>query len=376
MSTTDILDFDALLAPIAGDNPAGEDLRADIASPYLKIRDSFRAARAAERKLNLGSDGDGQNKAHIPEWRVIQELASELIATRSKDLELACYLTDALVRTEGVAGLRDGFRLIRHLVRDFWDGLYPLEDEDGLETKLFPLIGLLGEGDNAPLCQTLRKLPLTEKGNPDPFSIWHHSLAQKLNQNVSESERQRLDSMGAPSLEEFERTFNLNSIDFLKDLVVNLEESVEQLNGMADELAERCSGHAPTVSAVREVLESILGLARTLGADKLAMAASLGELSSESIPVNPASGEREVPGSTVRMGAIASRDQAFTSLLEVASFFRRTEPQSFIPSMLENVVRRGRMTLPELIKDLVPNDDARQDIFLRAGVLPPTSTDG
>ena len=51
MGSADVLDFARLLAPIAGENPAGRPLRAEFSptASYQAIKDARSAARAAER---------------------------------------------------------------------------------------------------------------------------------------------------------------------------------------------------------------------------------------------------------------------------------------------------------------------------------------
>ena len=78
-------------------------------------------------------------------------------------------LTEALLRTAGLAGLRDGFRLIREMTEGFWDGLSPAEDGDGVEIKVAPLTGLNGEGGaDGTLIQPLRKIEIAPEIGEQP----------------------------------------------------------------------------------------------------------------------------------------------------------------------------------------------------------------
>ena len=188
MATPAILDFDALLAPIDGENPAGIDLREDPSptSAYFAIKDARTAARATERALETEEDPGGP----VPEWRVVAELAPSAIAEKSKDLELACWLTEGLVRLHGFAGVRDGFILIKGLVDNFWEGLYPLEDEDGLETKVAPMTGLSGEGPPGTLIAPLKRVPITEPRSYEPFATYHVEMANEMEGLADEKRKQ------------------------------------------------------------------------------------------------------------------------------------------------------------------------------------------
>src|SRR4051812_24331492 len=101
MSMSPALDFDLLLAPIEGDAPGGLNPREDTSagSLYYRIKDKRNAARAVERNSLEAAQS-------VPEeWDEVAELATTLIATQAKDLESAAWLTEALLRLAGFAGL-------------------------------------------------------------------------------------------------------------------------------------------------------------------------------------------------------------------------------------------------------------------------------
>ena len=160
MGSPQVIDVELLLTPVSPDAPSGSNLRDDVSptSPYFRMKDTRNAARAAERR----ADTDGQGDALLPEWRAIREMAPKIIAERSKDLEVTAWLIEALVRSEGFAGLRDGFRLARRLVETYWDTLFSLEDEEGIPTKVAPLTGLNGQDADGTLIQPIRKVALTK----------------------------------------------------------------------------------------------------------------------------------------------------------------------------------------------------------------------
>jgi type VI secretion system protein ImpA len=54
----------------------------------------------------------------------------------------------------------------------------------------------------------------------------------------------------------------------------------------------------------------------------------------------------------------------------VADFFKRTEPHSPISYALEQAVRWGRMPLPELLQELIPEDAVRGQLFKLVGIVP------
>ena len=72
-------------------------------------------------------------------------------------------------------------------------------------------------------------------------------------------------------------------------------------------------------------------------------------------------------------GHISSREDAFRTMMQVADFFRRTEPHSPIPYLLEQAVRWGKMPLPELLNEMIPADPIPAQSFKLVGIrLPET----
>ena len=65
---------------------------------------------------------------------------------------------------------------------------------------------------------------------------------------------------------------------------------------------------------------------------------------------------------------IPSRDHALMMLEAIAEFFRQTEPHSPIPYTLEQTVRWGRMPLPDLLAELIPDKTAREHYFRMVGI--------
>lgn len=59
------------------------------------------------------------------DWLKIADLSASILRGRSKDLMVACYLSTALLRLEGLKGLGKGVHILKDLVDHFWEGLFP-----------------------------------------------------------------------------------------------------------------------------------------------------------------------------------------------------------------------------------------------------------
>ena len=149
--------IDDLLDPISSDQPAGTDLR------WQPEWDRIKEARRAEDGLDAGKWAKRDHK--VANWKLVQELATAMLLKRSKDLQLAMWLTEANIKLQGFPGLRDGLRLTRELMVRYWDhGLFP-QMEEGPEDRVGPLQWL----SHDTLVSSITTIPITVRsdGGPD-----------------------------------------------------------------------------------------------------------------------------------------------------------------------------------------------------------------
>jgi len=131
----DRIDPDSLGAPLPGSAPAGAWLR------YDPVYDRIKQARTAE--ADYLPQGIWQREVKRADWETAAELAHDALESRTKDLQFAAWLTEALTHLHGVAGMATGFRVIERLASQLWDVLYPeLDPEDGDEPRLMVLAWL------------------------------------------------------------------------------------------------------------------------------------------------------------------------------------------------------------------------------------------
>lgn len=369
MPSPDVLDFAKLLAPIPGDQPAGTDLRTDPSptSDYFAIKDARSAARAAERQMVLAEDEASSTPA---DWRPVQDKAIQTLATKTKDLEITAYLVEALVRRNGFAGLRDGFRLAREFVEQFWDGLYPLPDEDGLETRVAPLAGLNGDGAEGTLIVPIARVPITDSPTAGRLGCVHFQQATALSKITDTKLRDKKIAQGAISLDVFLKAVAETPPEFFVSLVQDLQQCQEEFTKLSTALDQKCGGLAPPASGIKTALGSCLDIVKDVGRSKLEAAKTPG--AAAAAPAAAAgSTAGPAPNPAPAPDVIQNREDAFRQLLKVAEFFRTTEPHTVVSYSLEQVVRWGRMSLPELLSELIPEEASRKNLFKQVGIKPP-----
>jgi type VI secretion system protein ImpA len=372
MVTEAVIDIEKLVQPFSEDAPAGVDIRADVSpgSVYYQLKDARSAARATER----AATSEDESSSLLPEWRLILDLAPRVLSETAKDLEVTAWLIEALVRAHGFAGLRDGFILARRLVEDFWEGVYPLPDEDGLETRVAPFSGLNGEGGDGTLILPIRKVPLSE-GEPR-FAAWQYDQAVELAQIADAERRQRRIDDGAMTLEAIEDSLNQCTPAFLRAIVADCDAAIAEFAALGEAFSAAAGHDAPPTSNIRNRLADIRRFLGTASAARLGEDGGATDEAEVAAPAELAASGGASNAAPAPQGAIATREQAFQLLSKVADYFRKHEPQAPTAYVIDNLVRRGRLPFEELMAELVEDPEARKRLTIAAGMKPQPEDNG
>ncbi len=360
------------MAPVSEASPAGVDLRQDSSptSVYFQLKDARSAARRAER----AADEDGEDR-QVAEWQTILALAPQVLAEQSKDLEITAWYIEALLRIHGFAGLRDGFIMTAGLIDRYWDSFHSLQDEQGLATRLAPLAGLNGIETDGTLIQPMRKTAITvASGEHEPFSYYHYEQATALSQIADAAARQRRIERGGITLETFAASVSAGGGRYYLSLIEDLQGVVSQYGALSALLDAKAGADSPPTSTVQDLLDSILQTVRNLSKDLVAAIAPTLEAAQGAAPAGEPQGEAVAGGGggiPSTAGALRNREDALRTLLQLADYFRNTEPQSPISTILEETVRRARMSFADLLAELMPDQTQWRTVLTNVGIRPP-----
>lgn len=361
------IDLDALLAPLdSGEQGAGVDLRSDYSatSLYQKLRDSRAAARAEERARDADDESDAPAAAG---WRDVLVTGQKALATQSKDMEIAAWMTEALVRIHGLAGLTAGAKLIAGLCDGFWDAGFPQPDEDGLDVRGSPIGGLSGAGADGTIMQPLRQLPMFRRADGSGVGMYLWEQAEQTT-TLDDTRREARYAAGVPQLATLEAEARLDRA-FLTDVGRQVGAAIEAWRELGNVLDARFGAEAPSMRNVASLLDRMLEVITQQGG-VVDDAGSTGDAEAASGATGIAAGNAGEAGVSAPAGGVLSRDAALRDLDRIAEYFRRTEPHSPLAYTLDEAVRRGRMTLPELLAEVVPDAEARGAMLARLGIRP------
>ncbi|MBX2858638.1 MAG: type VI secretion system protein TssA [Cellvibrionaceae bacterium] len=368
MTFPSTIDIAELLKPISDESPVGEDIREDRSptSDYYFIKDARNNARAAERNAMFGNEEIDL----VSPWRDVSKGAEKVLSKKGKDLEVACWYLEALVRTKGWAGLRDGIKLMCGLVDNYWDGIYPLPDEDGIETKVAPLTGLNGDGAEGSLIAPLRNTEVTQGDAIADYSIYEYQQARDCDRIADDKAKaERIGVLGY-SFKEVQEAISTTDDQWCLNLVETLEETIEDYKTLVSTLREHCGGDAPPSTNISKILDEVLRTVRYIyqaRLDALQTTAEAQELPQDQERTATSNGAATTAPAFVA-GAINNREDALRALEQAALYFRRNEPHTPIAAGVERLVVWGRMTVSELMIELLPDDNSRNTYSALTGV--------
>ena len=246
------IDIEAILAPIPGDNPAGEDLR------YSPVYDQIKEARRADDLLD---QGEWQRDIKTSDWDAVITTSVEALTQKTKDLQIAVWLTEALVHLEGFSGLAMGLKILTGFFRDCWDHVYPEIEEGDLDFRIGPI-----EFMNEKLWLSVKQIPLSDKDATAGYSWlqWQESRqvgyeADTRNQygDVDDNKkRARDDSIAEGKItgEDFDTAVARSSKAYYESLAEGLTVCLEEFKRFDETVDERFGSDAPRLAELRKAL--------------------------------------------------------------------------------------------------------------------------
>jgi type VI secretion system protein ImpA len=352
-----------ILNPIPGDNPSGQSLR------WAPIYDQIKELRREDDELNQGAWQHERKVANHPE---VIKVTQELIATQSKDLQLAAWLCESLLKKDGIRGLLDGLHLCRELVTRFWDTLYPLAEEGDFEERAAPL-----EWVGTKLVVAARGVPLCRDGYnlfqyQESRTIMTEDLAQSKEQKAA---REKALKEGKLAPEIFDRAFAETPKAFYADLEKTVDGCSAELKQLETVCAEKFGDAGPSLSRLREALVEVRQVVHSLLQKKREIEPDpVEETPPEQVEAGTEGGEgdeAESSGGSPWGASLAGRAstesadrrEAIASVVAAAAVLRKKDPFSPAPYLMLRGLRWGELrgsSDPGILE--APPSDLRQQV--------------
>ncbi len=383
MSSPHLIDFEAFLKPIAEDNPCGFALRehSELSRKYYAAREARNQAAEAERtrerfaqmtdeEIQVELAGRSDDPRRAPDWNKVYDLSQSLILEHSKDLWVLAWMVEALIRIEGLVGLRDSLQLCYQMVERYWGSLHPIPAEDEEPSETLAQLNAV----SPTLAKLLDSSAIVDS---DGRLTWGgYLIALRMESDDPQVRAAKIDA-GQPSVEMYRTA--MSQLGFEK--VTSIREDIVETRRQCDifnETMERCCGRDesgyPINPSISKIVETVDRLLQNF--DEMAeRVLSSNEATNDGSVSDPLTGEVTMKGdgSVSVLRPVTSREDALQHLLRVADYFRKTEPHSPVSYALEQAVRWGRLSLPELLKDLVGDEDVLSQMYKRMGIQKPPS---
>ena len=321
-------EIDSLIASLGDDAPCGPDLEYDPEFQSLEQA----GAGTPERQY-----GDKVFPAEPPDWPTVLEHAQGL-ATRTRDLRVAVWLTRGWARTGGLAGAWRGLQLLQGLLETHWDWVHPqLDATDGNDpTMRLNALAPLAAADA--VLADLRAASLT--GRRGSMSLRELELglgrAEAYGDEVQPTEAGVL--QGLSDLAAADPT--------LPDTLQGCASAAAAIAALID---ERAGSAAPDLAPFARLLAvGPLALGRLQGAQ------GDGEDSPAGSDADAASEGSGGTGGGGGGGSLRNRSDVTRELERIVQWLERNEPSHPAPLLLRRAQRLLNMSFLEIIQDMAP----------------------
>ncbi len=273
----------------------------------------------------------------------------------------AARLTEAILKVHGeelrgFAGLRDGLQLMRRMLDECWDRIYPPIEEEGDEEVRAAALSWLDDNDRgARFPLSIRTTPLVLfEGKGLSWKDWKDSNQPSENQEAIK--------------ENFSKAVEEAPRETCQSVADDLAECLTEVVELDRVLEAKLGTYAPSISNLRQAVYDCQVLAQQI-LDAKRPRPRRG-LQKRVWRPDPAAVNRMDRVRRYRRGrpAMNSRAQVFQTIAEAARILRQLEPHSPVPFMLERAVELGALPFPELMKVLIRNPDVLTTLGREPGV--------
>ena len=316
-------DVEAWRAPVTPERPCGENLEDQAPLVTLDALHLFGQRRPI--------DTDDTRKP--TDWAEVRNLSLEGLV-RTRDLRVLAYLGTAALRTDGLPAFFDTLVTAAGWLETFWVEVYPQLDEDAIARRN----ALNCLADPMAVLDRLRRLPIVESRQHGRFSLRDIDLAKGNLQPGPNDAR--------PELAQMDAAFG----EMATETLTALHESTAAALGAITRVDARMRDEGDPVSF--EGLSQQLARLQMVLQAQLAQRAPAGEA-----PVEAAGSDAvasAVTGSGSAPGTIGSRQDAIRALEAVAEYFRKHEPSSPLPMLIDRATRLVSKNFLEVLEEIAP----------------------
>lgn len=247
-----------LLEAIEAENPSGPNLY------YDKVFEQIKEARIEEDD-SLPS-GEWVRAAKKADRVFVIKQAGDVLAKQSKDLRLAGWYAESVLRKEGFGQLVPGIELLWKLQESFWETVHPELDEDG---NADIRIGAVESASNL-IGLSVQALPLTRTG----FNLGQYGDARALGYDADERSSEKKEarddaiSFGRATADDLQKAVNATPKAFYIETDGTLTKSLETLGELELFHEEKYGDDYPSLGKLKAAIEDVKRVVGTVLTEK------------------------------------------------------------------------------------------------------------
>ncbi|MEQ1826801.1 MAG: type VI secretion system protein TssA [Pirellula sp.] len=368
-----LLNVEKILAPISDSEPCGKSKEdgenIDLLNVFAQLQIAGETARKIEKARNeielldqesrslvqreyTGSANDPQRD---PQWREIAAMAIEILETQSKDSRVLCWLLESMLRSKGYRGFSEALDLIAKLVEAYGPTLFPVDATN----PSYSLSFIYKLTKNEMFVDGISRVRVS----PNSTICYASKMLASHLERASPDKRAGLQDAGLLALDQIEK--GLAELDpaeigeFMESLEIAIASAIRMDSLLQDKSGKAGFGFGQIrdeLNSIRSWFKSVMPNRETESDDSTTQSSQFGSSNS-------------TPATSATLGSIQTREEALSSLLRVASYFRKAEPHSPLSYALEQAVRWGKMPLPNLLEDLIADRTVLSEVYRRMGIL-------
>jgi type VI secretion system ImpA family protein len=318
---------------ISDNPPCGPSLR------YSETYDKIKNARHEED--DRLAQGIWKSEVKKADWDMVDRLCRDTLQTKSKDLQIAAWLTEAWLHLEGMGGLTQGLELILELTKTYWDNIHPQIDQGSFDLRIVPY-----EWINTRLSEEIQfvKITMPAARTTLPYHLVDYNDA---NRHVISGKKDGELPTGKPSLSKITTSIEQTPAAFYQSIDENCKKALALIENIEELLHEKLVGDTPSFYRIKEKISIVQRFAQHILAERGEKMAALH--TTPEAPTKEPTSKKKTPG------PIDSRDQAYAMLGEIASYLEKIEPHSPTPYLIRRSITWGSMTLSEVFADATAN---------------------
>jgi type VI secretion system ImpA family protein len=342
------LGWEPLLAQVSVVRPEG--IPAAEEENYRRIRHEREEEDAT---LPLGA---WERELKRADWSAVAALTSTTLSARSKDLQLAAWLFEALIARTGFQSLAPSLGLIEALFAQYGDRLHPQDPEH--RVNLLVWIG-------RKLLPALRKVPITATGAGRDFAWNDWEQAQRNEQLRASLGRNRESEIEGATLNDVGAALASTPHERIAVVQGWLADGVDALDALEQRLDAIMPEDAPGFGAMRDLFERI----------EVVLSAEMRRRGVVAAPQHDAHQEDddgEASGDTApareHIAGSTDRREVYAALADIAYALEHIEPHSPVPYLIRRAVAWGGLNTAQLYNEVFVRCGGQINIFELLGL--------